>query len=56
MVHFWVYSSWGNPDLSEPLAFKNVSLQMMTINHLLIVGYFFKKLHHIQVLTFVMNS
>ena len=36
------------PNLTEPQAFENVSLQMIAIEHLLFVVCY-KKLHHIQV-------
>ena len=42
-------------DLSEPQAFKEVSLQIMIIKHSLFARFFSEELHHIQVLTFDMN-
>ena len=43
-------------DLSEPQAFKNVSLQMMIDKIFYFRRIFFEKLHHSQVLTFDMNG
>ena len=43
-------------DLNEPQVFKNVSLQMMIDLTFTFRRIFFKKLHHIQVLTFDINS
>ena len=42
------------PDLSESQAFKNVSLQRMIDQTFTFRRLFFKKLHHIPVLTFDM--
>ena len=44
------------PDLSEPQAFKNVSLQMVIDKRFTFRGIFLKKMHHIQFLTFDMNG
>ena len=49
MVHLRVDMGGGRTDLTEPQAFKNVSLQMMTDMTFTFRRIFHKKMHHIQV-------
>ena len=46
----------AGPDLSEPQAFKHLSLQMLIDKTFTFCRTFYKKLHHFQVLMFDMNG
>ena len=56
MVMFELIGVRTAPDLSEPQAFKNVSLQVMIDKTPTFRRMFYKDLHHIQVLTFDKNG
>ena len=44
---FALIGVWAAPDLNEPQAFKNVSMQMMIDQTFTFCRIFYKKLHHI---------
>ena len=48
VVHFELIEVGAAPDLSEPQAFQNVSLQLMIDQRLSFCRIFYKKLYHYQ--------